>query len=73
VDVPWLRRLVAGLSPRRLGFDSGSVHVGFVVDEVAMVVLPITLCSSAYHFTNAPYSLIYDGRYINLAFVSVVK
>jgi hypothetical protein len=26
--VSWLRRLVAGLSPRRPGFDPGSVHVG---------------------------------------------
>jgi hypothetical protein len=34
--VPWLRRLVAGLSPRRLGFDPGSVHVRFVVDKVAL-------------------------------------
>jgi hypothetical protein len=34
--VPWLRRLVAGLSPRRHGFDPGSVHVGFVVDNVAL-------------------------------------
>jgi hypothetical protein len=34
--VPWLRRLVAGLSPRRTGFDPGSVHVGFVVDKVAL-------------------------------------
>jgi hypothetical protein len=34
--VPWLRRLVACLSPRRSGFDSGSVHVGFVVDKVAL-------------------------------------
>jgi hypothetical protein len=34
--VPWLRRLVAGLSPRRSGFDPGSVHVGFVVDKVAL-------------------------------------
>jgi hypothetical protein len=34
--VPWLRRLVAGLSPRRPGFDPGSVHVGFVVDKVAL-------------------------------------
>jgi hypothetical protein len=34
--VPWLRRLVAGLSPRRPGFDPGSVNVGFVVDEVAL-------------------------------------
>jgi hypothetical protein len=29
--VPWLRRLVAGLSPRRLGFTPGSVRVGFLV------------------------------------------
>jgi hypothetical protein len=36
VAVPWLRRLVAGLSPRRPGFDPGSVHVGFVVDKVAL-------------------------------------
>jgi hypothetical protein len=34
--VPWLRRLVAGLPLRRLGFDPGSVHVGFVVDKVAL-------------------------------------
>jgi len=34
--VPWLRRLVAGLSPRRPGFAPGSVHVGFVVDKVAL-------------------------------------
>jgi hypothetical protein len=34
--VPWLRRLVAGLSPWRPGFDPGSVHVGFVVDKVAL-------------------------------------
>jgi hypothetical protein len=34
--VPWLRRLVAGLSPRRLGFDPGSVHVGFVLDKVVL-------------------------------------
>jgi hypothetical protein len=34
--VSWLRRLVAGLPQRRLGFDPGSVHVGFVVDKVAL-------------------------------------
>jgi hypothetical protein len=34
--VPWLRRLVAGLSPLRPGFDPGSVHVGLVVDNVAL-------------------------------------
>jgi hypothetical protein len=30
--VPWLRSLVAGLSPRRPGL----IHVGFVVDKVAL-------------------------------------
>jgi hypothetical protein len=34
--VPWLRRLVAGLPPPRSEFDPGSVHVGFVVDKVAL-------------------------------------
>jgi hypothetical protein len=31
--VPWLRRLTADLPPRRPGFDPGSVHVGFVINE----------------------------------------
>jgi hypothetical protein len=34
--MPWLRRLVTGLSPQRPGFDPGSVHVRFVVDKVAV-------------------------------------
>jgi hypothetical protein len=34
--VPWLRRLVAGLSLLRPGFASGPVNIGFVVDEVAL-------------------------------------
>jgi hypothetical protein len=34
--VPWLRRLVASLSPRRHGFAPGSVHVGFVVHKVTL-------------------------------------
>jgi hypothetical protein len=34
--MPWLRRLVTGLPPRRSGFAPGSVHVGFVGDKVAM-------------------------------------
>jgi hypothetical protein len=34
--VPWLRRLVAGLPPRRPGFDPGLIHVGFVVDKVTL-------------------------------------
>jgi hypothetical protein len=34
--VQWLRQLVASLSPRWPAFDPGSVHVGFVVDKVAL-------------------------------------
>jgi hypothetical protein len=34
--VPWLRRLVAGLSSRSPGFAPGSIHVGFVVDKVEL-------------------------------------
>jgi hypothetical protein len=36
VVTAWLRSLVAGLSPRRPGFATGSIHVGFVVDKVAL-------------------------------------
>jgi hypothetical protein len=34
--VPWLRQLFAGLPLRRPVFDPGLVHVGFVVDKVAL-------------------------------------
>jgi len=34
--VPWLRRLVAGLSPRGVGASSRPVAVRFVVDKVAL-------------------------------------
>jgi hypothetical protein len=55
--VLWLRRLVAGLPPRRPGFDPGSVHVGFVVDKVApgQVFLPSTsVFPRQFHSTGAP-------------------
>jgi hypothetical protein len=58
----WLRRLVAGLSPQRPGFNSIQAYPEFVVDKVAMEqgflrVLWTSLRN--YHSTNAPYSLIY--------------
>jgi hypothetical protein len=34
--VPWLRRLVTSPSPQRPRFMPRSVHVGFVVDKVAL-------------------------------------
>jgi hypothetical protein len=33
---PWLRRLIAGLLPRRPGFDHRSIHVRCVMDKVAL-------------------------------------
>jgi hypothetical protein len=34
--VPHLRRLVSGILPRRPGFTPRPIHVGFVVDKVAL-------------------------------------
>jgi hypothetical protein len=49
--VPWLRRLAAGLPPRRPGFDPGSAHVGFVVDKMALgQVFPQVLRFSPVNF-----------------------
>jgi hypothetical protein len=54
--VPWLRRLVAGLSLRRPGFDPGSVHVGCVVDKVALgqVFLRLSVFPCQFHSTGSP-------------------
>jgi len=34
--VQWLKWLVTDLSPQRMGFDPGPVHVVFVVDRVTL-------------------------------------
>jgi hypothetical protein len=66
--VPWLRRLVAGLSPRSPGFAPGSIHVGFVVDKVALG--QVFLSSSFFPVSIIPPSfsiLIYhleDEQYV---------
>jgi hypothetical protein len=55
--VPWLRRLVASLSPWRPGFDIRSVHVEFVVDKVALgqVFPPSTsVFPCQFHSTGTP-------------------
>jgi hypothetical protein len=54
--VPWLRRLVTGLSPRRTGFDPGPAHVRYVVDEVALG--QVAACSSS----SSCYSYQKDRR-----------
>jgi hypothetical protein len=59
--VPWLKLLVAGLSPLRFGFEPSSVYVGFVVDRVALGqvflrVLRFPLSISFHH--GFPFSYI---------------
>ena len=63
--VPWLRRLGAGLSPRRPSFDPGSVHVVFVVDKVALgQVFPRVLQFSPVNFI--PLVLHYTEKWKKL-------
>jgi hypothetical protein len=50
--VPWLRRLVAGLAPRKPGLDPRSFPVRFVVNKVALRQVFPCQCLS----TKAPYS-----------------
>jgi hypothetical protein len=74
VAVPWLRSLVASRLPRRPGFAPGSIHVGFLVDKVALgqvflLVLrfsPVSIsfqccCPNSYHLGNAYYANIKAG------------
>jgi hypothetical protein len=58
--MPWLRRLVAGLSLRKPGFHAGSVHVGLMVDKVeveqvfgrVLWFFPVSFIPSALHYTQ---------------------
>ena len=55
--MPWLRRLVASLQTRAPGFDPRSVHVGFLVDKVALgQVFPpsISVFPCQFYSTGAP-------------------
>jgi hypothetical protein len=58
--VPWLKRLVADISPRRAELAPGPVHVGFVVHSVALRqvflrVLRFTLSISSRHGSSHSY------------------
>jgi hypothetical protein len=58
----WLRRLVSGLSTRRPGFVPGSVHVGFVVNKVALEqgflrVLRVFLSISFHHGSSYAHTI----------------
>jgi hypothetical protein len=64
--VPWLRRLVAGLSPRRPRFDPRSVHVGFVVGKMALGqvfprvlrISPVNFIPPVLHYTEKRKKII---------------
>jgi hypothetical protein len=62
--VPWLRRLVVGISSRRSRFALGSVHVGLVIDKVALgqVSLRVLRFLSVNIFPPLLSILIYRSR-----------
>jgi hypothetical protein len=60
--VPWLKEFVTDLLPQRPGFDPRLVHVGFVVDEVALgqVFLKVFPChchSTTPYLIHLPFTL----------------
>ena len=75
--IPWFRRLVAGLLPRRSGINLRQDHAGSLVEKV----IPRQIFLSLRHFfpvsINAPelhtHSFIYHKRYVILEIYSVVK
>jgi hypothetical protein len=66
--MPWLRWLVAGLSLRRPRFVPGTVHVGFVVDRVAVgqVFLWVSVLPSVSFHCGSPYRYITCSADIHL-------
>jgi hypothetical protein len=67
--VPWLRWLVTDLISCRSGFNPRPIHVGYMVDTVALENI---CCTNTYfplscHSTNATYSFIHPApRLYNL-------
>jgi hypothetical protein len=56
VAVPWLRLLHSGCSPRRPRFSPSQVHLGFVVDKVALPSITLVSPLSCQHtITPRPY------------------
>jgi hypothetical protein len=71
--VPWLRRLAAGLPPRKPGFDPGSVHVGFVVGKVALgqvFLRVLRFFPRQFHYTGAP--LVGKGQKIIIIIIIII-
>jgi hypothetical protein len=73
--VSWLRRLVASLPPWTPGLAPRSVHVGSVVDKVALgqVSLRFLRFSRQYHSTAALHTHISSGVWTIGTFVAAVQ
>jgi hypothetical protein len=56
----WITSLVADLSPRRSEFGSGSFHVRFVLESVALRNVPVFLRYSS--ASNIPPGLLPDSH-----------
>jgi hypothetical protein len=72
--VPWLKCLVSGR--RRPGFNPRSVHVGFVVDKVALgqdFSPSASVFPCQYHAINAPYSFIHLPPTVYNVFLPVLQ
>jgi len=54
--MPWLSRLVAGLSPSRLRFDPRTPHVRCVVYEVTLIQVFLWVFPCLYQLITSPYS-----------------
>jgi hypothetical protein len=55
----WLRQIVAGLSLQGVRFVPGSVHVGFMVDRLALGQVFLGVVQFSCHYsTRAPYLYI---------------
>jgi hypothetical protein len=72
VALPWLRSLVAGLSPRRPGFAPGSILMVFVVEKVALVqvflrVLRFSPVNISFHRRSPNSYHLGDALYANVS------
>jgi hypothetical protein len=69
--VPWLRRRVLGQSPQRPELTLNSVHVGFVVDYMALTQVYFRVFRFPFSESFHKYFKISDD--IILATVSILK
>jgi hypothetical protein len=71
--VPWLRRLVAGLSSRKPEFKPGQVHVGFLADWVALGTVSLGLLPFCIPGMLHGHAFIYHRCYVSSVIDSFVQ